>query len=323
VTASDALRDLPDRTRLPSGSAPRHGTLLRQLAMMLMLAAIATAPATVDAATATPVPNQTAVVEQPRAYGYSIGDLLQQRVALGTAAAPFKLAELPRIGRIGASLWRRRSEERIDAAGRHWLLLEYQLINTPQALSLWYLPALKLRAQDGSATLTVPNAPFSITPFTPPQPYEDTALPALQPDQPPAAIDLGPIDDRIRIAGAALAVILMLWAAICGWRHLRRGRHLPFARAMRDLRTLPATDPLAAQRRLHHALNDSAGEVVRPASLPTLLARAPYLASEQDALSAFLQESQAVFFGGRPAADSGTVHALTRRLRTLERRHAQ
>ena len=263
-----------------------------------------------------------ATVEQPRAYGYTIGDLLSQRVALGTAATPFHPAELPHIGRMGASLWRRRSEEQIDASGRHWLVLEYQVINTPQALSVWYLPALKLKSQDGSAFLAVPNAPFSITPFTPPQPFEEATLPALQPDQAPAFIDLGPIDQRIVGAGSALLVVVLLWAAIFGWRHLRRGRHLPFARALRDLKALPATDPLAAQRRLHHALNDSAGEVVRPASLPSLLARAPYLAPEKNALETFLHESQAVFFGGRQASAIGPVHALARRLHRLERRHA-
>ena len=219
-----------------------------------------------------------ALVEQPRAFGYTVGDVLQQRIALGTAAVPFALAELPRIGRIGASLWRRRSEEQVDRRGQHWLTIEYQLINTPQSLSVWYLPLLKLRAKNGSAVLTVDNAPFSIGPTTPPQPYDIAALPALQPDQPPAPVSLAQAERRIRLALRTLIGVLLIWAGLVGWRYLRRGRHLPFARAVQDLQarsTIAGADPLAARRRLLHAFNDTAREVVRPATLDRVLARAP------------------------------------------------
>ena len=276
--------------------------------------------------TASPVLH--AVVEQPRAYGYTVGDLLQQRIALGTPAAPFALAELPRIGRIGASLWRRRSDEQIDPRGQHWLTIEYQLINTPQSLSVWYLPVMTLQAKSGSAVLTVDRTPFSVGPFTPPQPYDVSALPALQPDEPPASVALGPFERHIGLATRALIAVLATWAILIGWRHLRRGRHLPFARAVLDLQSgarMPAADPLAARRRLLHALNDAAGTAVRPATIENLLARAPYLTPERAALERFVLESHAVFFGGRPvtgAADAASVNTLARRLRRLERRHA-
>ena len=292
------------------------------------MAPVAAPPATstVDAAKkSTAVPVIHAQVEQPRAYGYSVGDLLQQRIALGTSSAPFVLAELPRIGRIGSSLWRRRSEEQIDRRGQHWLAIEYQLINTPQSLSVWYLPVLKLRAKDGSAVLTVDRSPFSIGPFTPPQPYEIAALPGLQPDQPPALLSVAPLERRIRLATRALILVLLAWASLIGWRHLRRGRHLPFARAMHDLQgslRKMDTDPLAARRRLLHALNDTAGEVVRPSSVDKLITRAPYLATEREALERFVRESHAVFFGGRPEQDVDGIGFLAQRLRRLERRHA-
>ena len=283
------------------------------------------APAAAPARPAVATPAQ---VQQPRAYGYTVGDLLQQRIALGTAAAPFVPAELPRIGRIGSSLWRRRVVQQVDASGRHWLLIEYQLINTPQSLTLWYLPKLLLKAADGSASLLVPNAPFSVAPFTPPQPFEDAALPALQPDSLPAAVNLAPLDRRMRAASGALLLVLAAWAALLSWRHLRRGRHLPFACAVRDMRALQrqpteASGTLALQRRLHHALNATAGEVVRAATLTQLLEKAPYLAQERGAIEVFLRMSHAAFFGGHAAADPIAVTALAQRLRRLEQRHAQ
>lgn len=295
-------------------------------AMSMVMALHSAAVFAAEPKPATPVVH--AIVEQPRAYGYTVGDLLQQRVALGTPAAPFALAEVPRTGRIGASLWRGRSDEQVDRSGQHWLTIEYQLINTPQSLSVWYLPVLKLKAKNSSAVLTVDSMPFSIGPFTPPQPYEVAALPALQPDMPPSPVSIAPLERRIRLATRALGAVLAAWALMIGWRYLQRGRHLPFARALNDLNAgarTQAADPLAARRRLLHAMNDTAGEVVRPATLGKLLARAPYLAHERPALETFVQESHALFFGGRTvsaAADAAGVGALARRLRRLERRHA-
>jgi mxaA protein len=325
---------MPGATRRQVGSAVfRRAAIGLSTALMTMAVAVTAAadlPAT-PAAKPAARPVVHAIVEQPRAYGHTIGDLMQQRIARGTPAAPFLLAEVPRIGRVGASLWRRRSDEQIDARGQHWLTIEYQLINTPQSLSVWYLPVLKLRAKNDSAVLTVDAAPFSIGPTTPPQPYEVAALPALQLDAAPAPVATGPLERRIRLAARALAAIVLVWAGLIGWRHLRRGRHLPFARALQDLRRLQpgggtqAADPLAARRRLLHALNDTAGEVVRPATVGRLLARAPYLAPEQAALASFVQESHAVFFGGQAVtaqADTADVGQLARRLRRLERRHA-
>lgn len=286
--------------------------------------ALALAASRLPDADAAPGLFKAATVIAPRAYGYTVGDLLPRRVALGTAAAPFFLAELPRIGRIGNSLWLRRSEEIVDPGGQHWLVMEYQLINTPQVLSVWYLPSLTLKAKAGPAVLTVAATPFSVGPFTPSEPFGNTALPAMQPDEAPASVALAPIEKRILGAGGALAAVILGWALIFGWRYFRRGRHLPFARAVRDMQA-QAMEPLACQRRLHHALNDAAGEVVRPASLGCLLARAPYLAAEREALEQFLRESRAVFFGGQASAGAGltSMVALARRLRRLEQRFAR
>jgi mxaA protein len=264
------------------------------------------------------------VAELSRNYGLVIGDVLQQRIALGTPSAPLLVTALPSTGRIGNSLWRRNATLAIDDTGQHWLQLDYQIINTPPALALWSLPALTLSA--GTDRLAVAGMPFSIAPFTPPQPDDVAALPLLQPDDDPDQVALGPIELRMWFAATALLATLLAWGCLTCWRYLRRGRHLPFARAVRDLHALRSqpdiTDPLAAQRRLHHALNDAAGEVVRPATLDRLLANLPYLQIEKAALVDFLAVSQTVFFANQPVTDTTTVTALARRLRRLEQRHA-
>ena len=281
---------------------------------------------TMQCAAQVPLVPTPALVQQPRAYGYTVGDLLQQRIALGSIAAPFVPAELPRIGRIGSSLWRRRVAQQVDANGQHWLQLEYQLINTPQSLTVWYLPKLLLKSATGGNSITVANAAFSVSPFTPPQPFEETALPALQPVAAPAPVPLSSIMRRMRAAGAALLLVFATWAALLLWRYMRRGRLLPFACVVRDIRVLrkaAASDPLALHRHLHHAFNATAGEVVRLATLPNLLQRAPHLASEESAINDFLRRSHGAFFGGHAPADTAVIAALAQRLRRLEQRHAK
>lgn len=257
------------------------------------------------------------LVEQPRAFGYTVGDLLVQRIDLGTGKNALVPADMPRIGRVNPSLWRRRSAVQIDHADRHWLMVEYQLINTPQSLTVWYLPSMLIKTTTANALLAVHSAPFSVGPFTPPQAFEQAALPVMQPDGVVVPIDVTAITTRLRLFGSALLATLLVWASLLGWRTVRRTRHLPFAQA---LQSLPA-ESQALYLRLHHALNATAGQVMRPDLLPTLLEKAPYFAAEQIGIAQFLQASRAHFFGSDAPPDRAQVLLLMQRLRRLERRH--
>src|SRR6185437_10148244 len=79
-----------------------------------------------------PVP---ASVTQPRPFGYVVGDLLEQRVLLQANRHGLVPASLPRPGRVSVWLERRGVRIASDAQGRHWLIVEYQLINAPQGLT--------------------------------------------------------------------------------------------------------------------------------------------------------------------------------------------
>ena len=65
-------------------------------------------------------PPENAIVEQPRAFGYVIGDVLTQRVLLQLHGRSFEPATLAPAQRINA--WLKRRPPRIDSSpdGRRW-----------------------------------------------------------------------------------------------------------------------------------------------------------------------------------------------------------
>jgi mxaA protein len=286
-----------------------------------LLAASLVLIGTIPAGAATNVAASSQRIEQPRPFGHAIGDILVQRIHLNLGGQRFFPAELPRAERVGLSLWRREVRQEKDADGEHWLVLRYQIINSPQSLAVWELPALQLKSADSAAILATPPWSFSIGPFTPAQAFDKANLPALRDDHPPQKIALAPLDRRIVFAVGGLALMLLLWGSYAFWLHLKSSRHMPFARAMRDMRLMQENSP-AAWRRLQHALNDAAGQVVRANTLDRLIERTPYLAQERDALEQFCRESSALFFGSGLPADAAAAHQLASRLRRLERRHA-
>ncbi|MGC4080040.1 MAG: calcium incorporation protein MxaA [Rubrivivax sp.] len=257
-------------------------------------------------------------VEQPRSFGHLLGDVLTQRVRLpdwrgvDTAALP--------LDRVGLYLERRAVRVEDDAGGRRWLLIEYQVVNSPRALATTSLPALTLATAAGP--LQVPAWPLSLGPLTPRATFDQGALQALQPDRPALpAPDDGP---RRRLMGAlaVLAALLLAWGGWWAARNGRESRRLPFARAWRELRR---TDGNGAEawRLLHRALNTSAGRVVHGRSLPRLLAEAPHLQPLAPQLEAFFRHSEQRFFAAAAggSAPAPSLLELARALRDLERRH--
>jgi mxaA protein len=278
-----------------------------------LLAACAASLALPRVATAEGVP------PAPRTFGYTIGDILVQQVPLVRDGKDFKPESMPPPGRFGSSFWRRDARVATDAEGHSWLLVEYQIINAPPVLEVWFLPPLQIKGAGAAGMLDVAPWRFSIGPLTPPEAFEAPGLGAMRDDQLPALAPLAPLERQIWLAAGALAMMLLSWATalVLRFRWLR-GR-LPFARALRDLAHLPDDAP-QAWRRLQHALNDAAGQVVRTGNVDQLLARAPYLAAERAAIETFCREASALFFSS--AAPASGVRALARRLGRLERRYA-
>jgi len=283
-------------------------------ATVLMLAMTATA------ATA-------ATVEQPRAFGHVIGDVLTQRVLLEEAGQPLQPGALPSTARIDLWLERRPSRIETDAEGRRWLAIDYQVVNAPRALTAISLPALSIATASGPP-LALPAWPISIGPLTPLDVLAEGDLQALRPDRPVAALPTHAVQQQLKLSLLALLAVFAAWLGWWAWRNQREAQQLPFANAWRELKRLRDSSSPEAWRVVHRALNKSAGRVVHGASLPQLLTEAPYLRPLQPRLEDFYRESTRRFFFAESAAAASThLHAayplkpLCRALCNAEKRH--
>ena len=279
------------------------------LALLLAFAAWPAGGGAADAA---------AVVEQPRAFGHVVGDVLTQRIRLA-ADAPLPAASLPGPQRLSAWIERRsaRVEQAVD--GQRWLVVDYQLVNAPRAPTRVPIPSWRVPV-DGP-TLLVPAWPVGVSPITAPAaPGSDGWQ--LRPDRPAPAIATGPLRGRLVLASTALAACLAAWAGWLAWRHWRDATTQPFAAALRVLGREEGWQA-TSWRALHDAFDRTAGEVLRGSTLPRLFKRAPQYAPLRDRIEDFYARSATRFFGdGRAAtaASDGSPQALCRALRRIERR---
>jgi len=285
----------------------------RRLAALLVLAVAA---GTASAAT----------VEQPRAFGHVIGDVLTQRVLLEQAGRPLQPGALPSAARIDLWLERRPSRIETDAEGRRWLAIDYQVINAPRALTAVSLPALSIATASGEP-LALPAWPISIGPLTPLEVAAQGDLQPLRPDRPVAPLPTYALGQQLKFSVLALLAVLVAWLGWWAWRNRREAQQLPFANAWRELKRIGDPASPEAWRVLHRALNRSAGRVVHHASLPQLMAEAPYLRPLLPRLEEFYRESTRRFFFAESVAAAAQpegaypLRPLCRALRDAEKRH--
>lgn len=264
-------------------------------------------------------PNAT--VSQPRAFGYVVGDVLTQRVLLSLNDRDFEPAELPSAGRVGVWFERRAARITRDDQRRRWLSVDYQLMNSPQALTVVTLPAWKIKSADAAAgELRVGEWPISVSPLTPERPATRPGLGSLQPDRTAPLIALAPIQRTFGIAVAGFLLTAFAWAAWFLWRNWRASSSQPFARAMREMRAMDGTTP-EAWRALHRAFDATAGRAVRPETLPDVFRRAPQLVPLRAQIEEFFRQSAARFFAGTPITAPVSALTLCRELRRIEKRH--
>ena len=269
----------------------------------------------------------TATVEQPRAFGHMIGDVLTQRVLLEQAGRPVQPGALPSAARIDLWLERRPSRIETDAERRRWLAIDYQVINAPRALTAISLPALDIATASGDA-LAVPAWPVNIGPLTPLEVQAQGDLQPLRPDRPVAALSTYAVEQHLKFSLLALLAVVAAWLGWWAWRNRSEAQQLPFASAWRELKRIGDPGSPEAWRVVHRALNRSAGRVVHGASLPQLLVAAPYLQPLQPRLEDFFRESTRRFFFAESAAAASArpqgaypLKPLCRALRNAEKRN--
>lgn len=283
-----------------------------------------------------------ATVEQPRTFGYVIGDVLTQRVLLEANGRRVRPRELPQTGRVSAWFDRRAVRVVRGADGRRWLAVDYQLINAPGELTALRLPAWYLETETPGLVLHVSEWLIRASPLTvAPAPGADAAAvllgssspgvssmqpeaaavsTGLRPDRTPPLVPVSPIVRLIAILSSALVLTIAAWI---GWvlvRNRREALSLPFASACREIRHLDEDAP-AAWQALHRAFDRTAGRVVQLDSLSELFSRAPHFAAQKTAVEQFFAQSSERFFGSGMQGKPISVHALCEALGRLERKH--
>ncbi len=281
----------------------------------LLLASVPATRATADTAAGTPAGARTAAdatpsapaalqaspeaIQQPRPFGYVLGDTLTQRILLRSAGQEFEPVAFPPTERAGLWFARRSSKIERGEDGRRWLAIDYQLVNAPQTLMTVNLPAVTLKSKAGGV-LAVSEWPISVAPLTPRAAFAKGGLQELRSDHAAPMLPTLKLQRHLEIWLSAFALTVVLWF---GWwlvRALRAAANQPFARALREIRRT-GDNNAAAWLALHRAFDRTAGRALQTTTLPVLFKRAPHFESQRAAIEEFYTESNQRFFGVAPA----------------------
>jgi len=270
-------------------------------------------------------------VNEPRAFGYSVGDVLSRSVTIRVPKAlRLDEASLPSIGRRGTALelrrvqWQRHGE---SGADRYELRLDYQLFLAPREVRMLEMPPLMLRFEGPprAQEVRIDAWPVVAAPLGPIDASPRHGLGELRPDRAPPLIDTRAARWRLGAyaAVAALALGYLSWVYLAWPWWLQR--HRPFGRAWHELRGLSARsspdEARAAIRRLHEALNRTAGQVLFEHGIDRFVAAQPRFAPLQGELATFFRRSREAFFARDTEAlrDAAWLVEFCRRCRDVER----
>jgi mxaA protein len=258
----------------------------------------------------------SATVDQPRPTGYFVGDLVTQRVLLDDLAP----SSLPASGRVSAWFERRQSTIVTDSGLHRWLVVQYQILNAPKAVTVVTLPAWQLPAKNGSP-LNIPAARVNVAPLSLPGTPEQVGAGDLHPNHLPPPIETAPIRRALAISATGMLLTLLAWLGWIIWRNRRAAATQPFAHALREMHSLNGAEPRAWQL-LHRAFDSTAGRVIQLATLPTLFERAPHLAPARAQIEEFFTQSSRLFFGSPSSPETSSLPlTLCAELRRIERSH--
>ncbi len=261
-----------------------------------------------------------AVVEQPRAFSYVIGDVFSQRILLQIDGKRFEPATMPPTERVGVWLERRAFSVETNLDGRDWLTVDYQIINSPQQPAWVSVPAWRLPSKSGSDALRIGEWRISASPLSPFESFSTDSPKGLRPDRPAPGISTKPIQRQVAFWSGASLLTVLTWLSWFVWRNFQTSRERPFGRALREMRPLDDKSPLA-WRALHRAFDRVAGQVTQTATLAILFEKAPQLSPLQSKIETFFEQSSALFFGEGLPPNPMSIRKLCAELRRIEKRH--
>lgn len=271
------------------------------------LVAVALAPVVAHADT----PGEIHVrFDEPRAFGYRVGDTVRREVVIDTPAG-LRLDEesMPTVGRQGPLLELRsvsRQKQRVDGGQRLTLGFEYQIFASPPEPRTYELPTLKLRFDGGSSAqeVRVEAWPVVVSPLMPDEASTRVGLGELRPDAPvqpaPTTLPRVMVTGSVVVGLSLIAYLALVYLGLPWWGRRQR----PFGAAWRSLQSqrrrgaLPAdaSGRQTAARQLHAALNTAAGRVLFAETVDAFIAGAPRFAPLRADLLAFFERSRAAFF---------------------------
>lgn len=264
-----------------------------------------------------------ATTEEPRAYGYQVGDVVQRRISIDVPEG-LVLDEnsLPRPGARGTAL-ELRALRRSAGTQRLDIELDYQVFLSPAVVRTLELPSLTLRYEGTprAQEVRIDSWPVTVAPLVPVEVSPRDGLGELQPDAEPLLIDTR--SQRWRLLGygvllsALLAYLVIVYFGLPWWGAQRR----PFALAWRQLNQAPALPWREACQRVHAALNQSAGEVLFEHGVDRFTTKQSAFAPLKEDIVRFLRLSQREFFegGAHQADDAAWLTAFCKRCRDAER----
>jgi mxaA protein len=274
--------------------------------------------------------------DDPRPFGYVVGDVLQRSFHIDSAR-PWVIApdSLPGTGRIDQWLELRgaKLEAHSDARTNSYdVTVAYQLVNSPESARVLALPRVALRFRSGAESLTqeVPELLFTATPVTVHDATSDSSLGEMRPDNPPSPIPTRFLAARLSVYGAGIATILLYFAYVRLGSPLIARRNLPFARAHRELRRLrkrPADEARlrSALRLVHRAFDETADTALFAEELDAFFAHNTRFAALREPAEQFFRCSRQEFFeggAGREALSLERLVSLCKQGRALERHAA-
>ncbi|MCK8516600.1 hypothetical protein M0534_09725 [Methylonatrum kenyense] len=271
-----------------------------------------------------PVP---AILEGPRPYGLFVGDSFELVVRLkledGLTLEP---GSIPTARNFAGGLERQRvrvETKRTDGEREAVLRIQYQIFAAPVDVQLHDVPGFTLvLSGDGMRVETaVPGWRFALSPLIGEAidrtPGEGRMLPGVAPEPRDAAPAL--LGFALCTAGGA-GLAFFVW----GWPLLRDGRQRnAFAQARHDIRQLRRTDgqdlAVRAVRRVHRALDETAGETLMLRRLPAFIQSRPWLQPAEATLREFFATSASAFYREGATVESVDLDELEQLLRQCDR----
>lgn len=260
-------------------------------------------------------------VQQPdRSFGYTLGDVLEQRISLHQQTDHEQWQKLIPLQRVDE--WIERQSVNIVDNGQ-WLVLRYQIVNSPTELVVAYLPAFEFLLSN-EQTVNIESWPFSIAPLVPANTEQSAVLPLIQADWQPIAPDTLSAVRNLRRLVAAMLATLLVWLLWWLWQNRTDATHLPFARAYHDLRKLDKqiiNEEQEAWILMHRAFNETAGRAVSAGSVDRFIKQYIWLQPLDTGIRKFYTESAKRFFAESAQTELFDIQQLCKALYRAEKKH--